>query len=254
MTFSFCWNSPTPLGRALHYSLAPAISMVIVLEQSVIDQSLYDQPVSDHPVSDELALDQSLFEQPVYEWSVFDQSLCGKPVFDRSVFDHWVTVWPASIWVVSFWPVTVWPASIWPVSFWPLSHCLTSQSLTSQCSINQCLTSQCLTSQCFISQYLIRKGLSTMIISTSGPDSLSDLDLRSDQLLWETSGMDPWNRSLDDFIGLLHWLPVAADQIARLSRKVDQGFKSYTSLPMVNVNIICLVPMINIKIATWYQW
>ena len=56
------------------------------------------------------------------------------------------------------------------------------------------------------------------------PNPLSDSVMRSDQLLRETSGADQRKHlPLNDFLGSLHWLPIATDRITRLSQKVDKG-------------------------------
>ena len=55
-----------------------------------------------------------------------------------------------------------------------------------------------------------------------GSDPLSDSVPRSDQLPRETSGANQRNRVSFDFIGPLHWFPVATDRIVVLSPKVDR--------------------------------
>ena len=64
-----------------------------------------------------------------------------------------------------------------------------------------------------------------MLHRTKGPKPPSDSVMRSDQFLRETSAADHSNRSRIDFIGALHWFPVATDGIARLSQKVSQDLK-----------------------------
>ena len=54
-------------------------------------------------------------------------------------------------------------------------------------------------------------------VTAEVPDPLSDSVQRSDQLLRGTSGADPLNQSMRDFMGPLHWFPVATDRIAGLS-------------------------------------
>ena len=46
--------------------------------------------------------------------------------------------------------------------------------------------------------------------------------MRFDQSLRETGGSDQRNQFKTDFTGPLHWFPVGANWIARLSQKVDR--------------------------------
>ena len=58
-----------------------------------------------------------------------------------------------------------------------------------------------------------------------GSDSLSDSTVQSDQLVLATSGMDQWIHIKADFIGLLHWFPIATNQITQLNQTMNLNLK-----------------------------
>ena len=61
--------------------------------------------------------------------------------------------------------------------------------------------------------------------------------MRSGQSLREPSGADQWTNFKTDFIGPLHWFPVATDLIARLSQEVDRGPNTAYRLSMMSATL-----------------